>query len=173
MEKLARFGRSRTGKRRGSNAARDLHRWIHRDKRLLPVEVSTTRVPIRLRKRTKTHGAKKVEHCWVDHPVVLFSSWLVTIMNLFPRYFLGGYGPGEIDKYRRMFESFWSNYRNVDGQHEVYQKPSCDLGHCIPLALHGDEGRGLAKTPLMVLSIQTIIPSTGENDLSQAQQLGH
>ncbi|CAK9010590.1 unnamed protein product [Durusdinium trenchii] len=98
-----------------------------------------------------------------------FSSWLVTIMNLFPRYFLGGYGPGEIDKYRRMFESFWSNYRNVDGQHEVYQKPSCDLGHCIPLALHGDEGRGLAKTPLMVLSIQTIIPSTGENDLSQAQ----
>ena len=30
--------------------------------------------------------------------------------------------------------------------------------HCIPLALHGDEGRARAKQPILVMSVQPLLP---------------
>ena len=38
------------------------------------------------------------------------------------------------------------------------ETPQAEWCRCIPIGLHGDEGRGKAKQPVMVISLQTILP---------------
>ncbi len=88
---------------------------------------------------------------------------------MFPKFFLGGFDISETDEYESMFAEFWRNYATCHPSHPVYEKSEEDQKRCIPIALHGDEGRSLAKVPLLVISYQVLIPYTGPNDLSLAQ----
>lgn len=126
---------------------------------------------MRLRKRTKT-GAKKVQTSAVEHPIIYFSDWFKAIMASFPKIFLGGYDlHRDTEKYMDMFATFWMNFEPLQSAHPVYQKTPEERQWCVPIALHGDEGRGLAKVPLLVISFQVLIPFTGPENLSQTEPL--
>ena len=167
LDGLAGYRRSRTGRKRGSNAARDFSRWVHRNNKAFPVKISTIHIPVLLKKRNKT-GAKKVQRCQVDHHVIHFSDWFRSIMANFPKFFLGGWDRDlDCAKYEAMFSLFWKNFEGLQPNHPIYSKPADIRARSVPIAIHGDEGRGLAKVPLLVISFQVLIPFTGENNLSQ------
>lgn len=171
ISKLARYKQSRTG-RTGSNAARDFHRFIHRNGMALPVEISTTKIPIRKKVR-KSSGRRRTQESVRSHPIIYLSSWLKIILEKYPRFLLGGYCPfQDRDAALDMFENFWANFKHVDPEHPVHQKPLEQRRRTIPIALHGDEGRGLAKVPLLVISFQAIIPFSGPNQLNCSKFLG-
>lgn len=171
ISKLARYKQSRTG-RTGSNAARDFHRFIHRNGMALPVEISITRIPIR-RKVRKRSGRRRTQESVISHPVIYLSSWLKVILEKYPMFLLGGHCPiQDLDAALDMFENFWQNFKHVDPEHPVHQIPLQQRRRTIPIALHGDEGRGLAKVPLLVISFQAIIPFSGPNQLNCSKFLG-
>lgn len=97
-----------------------------------------------------------------------FPSWMTELLTSYPKFFLGGFSPvddGE-ESYLAMFGRFWDRYRAEQPQHPIFEKSIDHQRATIPFALHGDEGRGLAKVPLMVLAFQVIIPFSVENNLN-------
>lgn len=89
-----------------------------------------------------------------------------------PKFFLGGFTPlRDEQEYGDMFATFWSNFQTIQPSHPIYsQKSDEERRRCIPYAWHGDEGRGLCKVPLLVLSYQVLIPFTGPDNLNLAPQ---
>ena len=59
-----------------------------------------------------------------------------------------------------MFSEFWSKYRAIKPDHELYSsnKP---LGQCIPFMTHGDEGVSHRRVPFLVESWQPVISYLG------------
>ena len=174
MNKLARYRSSKTGKT-GKNASRDFHRFVRRDGRLYPVKINTPEIPIRLKIRTKTsHGRRRATERLQKYPCIYLSSWMEAILNSHPAFLLGGCDPSKLDgkSYMDMFGEFWDSYREVDPSHPVFSKPLQQQKVTIPVALHGDEGRGLGRTPVLILSYQVIIPYTGPNTLNSKKNLG-
>ena len=95
------------------------------------------------------------------------------MLNMFSEYVLGGYGIEDANMWTPMHSEFWDNFRNLNRSHPIYTaKTAEERGRTIPFAIHGDEGRGLAKVPLMVISFQVLIPSAGPENLSNSQYLG-
>ena len=173
VNKLARYKATRSG-RKGSNAARDFHRYVHRSGKAFPVEISTRKIIIR-KKVTVSGGKKRKREKVADYPIIRMSSWMKAILERHPDFMLGGHSPfvngGE--NYKKMFEEFWDNYEYLGGDHPVFHlKSREERTRCIPLMLHGDEGRGLAKVPLLVISFQLMIPFSGPNDLNCSKYLG-
>ena len=60
----------------------------------------------------------------------------------------------------RTLVDFWTKFQQVDPAFGFFQsvRPS-EWDHCIPIALHGDEGRGKQKQPVMVIGIQAVLPT--------------
>lgn len=171
IEQLARYRKSKTGRSRGHNAARDFNRWVHRRGKAYPVQITDLKVPVPL-KATHKSGRKKTRFEDVNYPVIHLSSWLTKIMETCPRFWLGGYDPNLSNDWMDMFQHFWLHFEGVHPQHPIYsEKSSEDRKVTIPLAIHGDEGRGLGKKPVLILSFQIMIPSTGPNKLNSDQHL--
>ena len=156
LERLARTRKSKSGRARGQNASRDFHRWVHRAGKTFQV-----------------HIWRKVNTDTVMmHSVIHLSSWLEAVMQTFPDFFLGGYSFMDDHLWMKMFGDFWKHFRSVCPSHPIYSKTEAERSCTIPFAIHGDEGRGLSKVPLMVISFQVLIPSSGPENLSGTQCLG-
>ena len=136
----------------GRNTSKNLHHFIHKKNRTLAVNISSVDIPVKIRK--PNHIRSKP---W---PVLHLSSWLQTCMEN-PQYggyfFLGGKTLDQIGEVRQMFKNFWQNYCHVDGT--MPESPETT----IPILIHGDEGRGQLRRPLMIISFQCIISWAGEN----------
>ena len=75
---------------------------------------------------------------------------------------LGGYNLDDERKFRQLFVQFWHRFRFCRPDLDLYkQEFAHDLSLCIPVAYHGDEGRGKMKRPLMVLAFQPLISHMG------------
>lgn len=170
VEKLSRYRQSKSARERGQNAARDFHRWAHREGKAFRVPISTLKVPIRCRRRSCEK--RVVYDKKVDYPVIFLSDWFETVMAECPRFFLGGFDlDSQQHEWSAMFYNFWQYYEGVNPLHPVHKKTALQKQRSIPVALHGDEGRGLSKVPLLVWSFQCIIPSSGWNKLNTTQYL--
>lgn len=53
-------------------------------------------------------------------------------------------------------ESFWEAFRLSNGDHKVFQEHAHSLANCLPLAWHGDEGRGKRRGNTVVVSCETV-----------------
>jgi hypothetical protein len=157
LEKLARYRRSKTGKR-SNNASRDFHRYVHRDEKVFPVKISKARFPIKKKIPNKS-GRRISKQELVDYPFIALSSWMESILPSYPHFFLGGHLLGQCDAYGDMLEDYWNKFRAIEPHHPIFQDKSVnDRRRAIPIAVHGDEGRGLNKVPVLICSYQVVIP---------------
>ena len=169
LEKLARYRRSVSG-RKGNNASRDFHRYIHRDQKVFGVRISQTRLKVRTKKPNKSgRRIKKEEE--VDYPIITLSSWMKSILPYCPQFFLGGH---TLDgSYENMLENFWKKFGSENPGHPINSQPMAVKRSTVPILIHGDEGRGLAKVPLLVISYQVLIPHNGPNELNMKKHFGY
>ena len=82
-------------------------------------------------------------------------------------FFLGGLTLENLPSVHGMLSRFWERYSHVEDVVEVAH-PSTT----IPWFLHGDEGRGLGKRPLLVISYQCCIGYTGEENINSKKNFG-
>ena len=135
------------------NECRNLHLVIHNSGKTLPVEVSTVKTKILILK-----GKPKAKE--VEWPVLLLSNWFRTICASGGHMMLAGHSLDEPDRFGSVFQTFWERFQFVNPEHSIYDG-SLDLRFAIPVACHGDEGRGKLKRPVMILSFQPIISVRG------------
>ena len=106
----------------------------------------------------------KVRELDLPYPVITLSSWVTYLLKHAPQYALAGYNLEQRDQFTSVFHTFWQRYRSIDPLHPVYVNfAPADYGRIIPFALHGDEGRGVAKIPVLVVAFQFVISVLGVN----------
>ncbi|CAK9032446.1 Uncharacterized protein SCF082_LOCUS20072 [Durusdinium trenchii] len=55
---------------------------------------------------------------------------------------------------------FWQRFRTLQPCHQIWEcfaKNNVDPGHCCPMIVHGDEGRGRKKAPFLVIAYSSMI----------------
>ena len=149
MKRLARCGRSKVDR----NMCRNLHGLIRRDRKILPVKVSSVETMWR------TSRKKPARH--VKYPVLRLSDWARCSLSKGGHIFLGGHDLEDHGvEFGNTLDQFWSRFRDTDPTFPFFTDfPSREAWRtAIPLAVHGDEGRGRLKRPVMVLATQIVIP---------------
>ena len=131
-----------------SHICRNLHKTVKKFDKVIPVEISTVRTSVRLSRRRP----QKVP---IDYPILRFSDWVECIFNFGGHFFLGGQSLDHADEFRGVLSDFWDKFHSSEPD---FGLPKSQWGECIPIALHGDEGRGRQKQPVLVMAAQTIIP---------------
>lgn len=126
----------------------------------LKIPVNVFEVHVKLRKPVRV-----LKTFW---PMLTVSDWVRYLVSHKPQLLLAG---SSVDgAWRDTFSGFWEKYRQIDGSHPIYSE-SFDYSSCIPVLLHGDEGRGHLRRPFLVLSFQCLIGHHGPetvNDTSHA-----
>ena len=98
---------------------------------------------------TLTQGAIKVRH-------IRLLTWFQYLMNVRSGgQLLGGFRP-EDPFSRTCLLSFWNAFRLEKPDHAVFQIHGHRLQRVIPFAVHLDEGRGLRKSAVLVVHLQSI-----------------
>ena len=147
------------------NECRNLHKLIHAQGKTLPIDVST--VPTQVVILT---GKPRVET--VQYPVLFLSSWAQQSFKTGGHLFLGGHALGQSKEFRKMFATFWQRFRVLRPDLDIYNRPDVDLSTCIPVAFHGDEGRGKLRRPVMIISYQCLIGYKGPRRTNSSGFLG-
>lgn len=145
-----------------SNASRNLHALIHKKKKTLPIPITSVTAPVRVSRRRRVQSRP-----W---PVLHLSSWLQKSFEsrLYGGfYFLGGNTLDNVPAVEDMLKRFWERFANVEPG-DVPHTPA----RTIPYLLHGDEGRGQCKRPLLVISFQPVFGWTGEEHVNSTKRLG-
>ena len=144
------------------HACRNLHRLIHKTARQLRVTISRFPTPIRTSKR-----GKPLRWRMEQFPIILPSSWLSAVLSAGGNFFLGAQNLDQAAMFAETLYTFWDRWHKVDGTITLDEQ---DWRTSIPVALHGDEGRGKGKKPIMVLSLQPLVTSP---DMSTSNMAGH
>ena len=169
LNRMAKYRRTKTGKT-GKNAARDFRRMVQNQGKVFPVTIKAPQVRIRQKVKLE-NGKRRIREVVTNYPVLHLSEWMRTILKESPHFILGGHDICSRG-YGSMFEEFWEAFRHEDPHHPIFGKPTAQRRATIPFALHGDEGRGLDKTPVLILSFQVVIPYTGPSKLNSSTHFG-
>ncbi|CAE7703995.1 unnamed protein product [Symbiodinium sp. CCMP2456] len=137
-----------------SNTCRNLHRLIHRENMTVPVELSFVETPVRKRWPT----IKKVT---VAYPVIYPSSWMRYLLQEHSYLVLGGNDIQDSARWQALLSEFWQLHNAYDPKHIMNGPVTPPATHTIPLYIHGDEGRGKYKLPIMVEAVQPCISFKG------------
>ena len=129
--------------------SRNLHRLIFKFGLTLMVEMTMLQVPV------LCHDAEVL----LPWPILKFSSWLKLIFKRTDgQPVLAGHKVANIDLWQGMFGEFWKKYALAFPGHKVFeQKDKSTLARCLPVLLHGDEGRGKLKRAVMATSVQPLL----------------
>ena len=152
---MARCGRNE------KHACRNLHSLIHMSGKTLPIPVDSAQTPVLV-----LSGKIRIET--VSYPILKLSQWAEYIFGKGGQLLLGGRllsdGPDPIG---RMFNRFWQRFRAIRPDLEIFEEGH-DLRFLIPYGLHGDEGRGKLRRPIMCLSYQPLISYKGMGCLNSS-----
>ena len=148
LYKLSAAGRS------CSNTCRNLHRLIHRENVTVPVNIDFVNTPVRKRRPV----LKKVE---VAYPVIYPSSWMKYLLQEHSYLLLGGCDIRDATGWQALLADFWQLHKAYDPAHIMSGRNTPPTTHTIPLYIHGDEGRGKYKLPIMVEAVQPCISFKG------------
>ena len=150
LTKLANCGRNR------ANVCRNLHALIHKTGLTLNVETSVvedTPVVVMCGKP----GVRRV-----NFPCLHLSSWAKALFKRGGKALLGGFTLDQETEFRELFADFWCKFKCT--RPEMAQELSRfdgDGSIIIPTAIHGDEGRGKTRKPIMIIGHQCIISPQG------------
>ena len=137
------------------NLSRGLFNLIHRKNKTLPIPVTNVTIPV------KTKVSRRISVAPKPWPVFHLSDWITTCFNVpeFSGFFvLGGKKVDQLQDVEAMLSRFWDRYVHVD-RDSLPQVPA----RTVPFFLHGDEGRGLVKRPIMILAFQPVVGWGGES----------
>ena len=135
---------------------RNLHRLIHREGLTIPVEISFVNTVVRKRRPI----VRKIEVCY---PVIYPSSWMRFLLKSHSHLILGGVPLENRKEWQALLSEFWHLYKLTDDIHVMNGHDAPPANCTVPLYIHGDEGRGKYKLPIMVESIQPCISFRGTN----------
>ena len=157
-----------TGGKGHLNASRNLHSLIGQQNRQLPIPVHLISTPVRVIKKGKPRRDK------IQFPALLPSSWLRFSLQSRGEAFLGGYTLDAVEAYMGLFEDYWEKFQQAHPEFHLFSRPDFHRtrSRCIPCMIHGDEGRGKCKRPVMVLSIQPLISWKGPSFINTSGCLG-
>ena len=152
LGKLARCGTHK----RDSHVCRNLHRFLHRSGKSLNVAIATVNTRVRA-------SRKRPAQVPVAYPVLKPSNWIRCSFALGGHAVLFGNTLDATDLISKTLHEFWSRYQQQDPEFPYFRESSeSEWSHAIPIALHGDEGRGKGKKPVMVIAVQTLLSSVGK-----------
>ena len=154
LYQIAAAGRSET------NACRNLHSLIHKRGLTLPLKIHTVEVPVRKRK-------PKVRKTWVHYPVILPSTWAKYLLESHSFLLLGGHDINH-GTWQRELAMFWETYLKTDPMVKPGAPPP---ERTVPLYIHGDEGRGKYRLPIMIQAIQAVVSFKGPAFKNSSGQL--
>ena len=118
-----------------SNAERDLHSLFQREGLAFPLKLSTA-----------TFQGADVEY-------ISLKTWFRYLLDVRPKLMLGGFTLGSSSM---LLQNFWMNFEANFPHHEIYDMHPNDLCRCVPYFLHLDEGIGLRKSGVLVISMQCL-----------------
>ena len=155
ISKLAACGKN--GKKNTyKHACRNLHGLIHKEGLTMPVSVTPVKTLVRLYGKNMSRR-REVE---VNLPTLMLSSWIKTILEQGGHFLLGGHSVDDFATHADELYSFWCKYRKLDPTLPFYNDvPESEWQFSLPLAIHGDKGRGRYKRPIMVVAFQPLIPA--------------
>ena len=85
-------------------------------------------------------------------PFLKVSDYVKHLFTNRPKLLFGGFNDGT-----SLCQKFWENYKGFQRDHEVYTKyTSEEWGHILPIAVHGDKGRTLAKAPIFITNWESV-----------------
>lgn len=70
------------------------------------------------------------------------------------------------------YEQFWTKWKLLQPQHPVFEIHPNNTGHCIPVAIHCDEGQTLKKKSIMIVQFQPVLGGGTRKRKSGADQPG-
>lgn len=147
------------------NVCRDLTTLIKKTPgATLNIPIQVCRVQIKVRKPVRC-----LEVWW---PMITLADWCQYFMANKPRYLLAGYALDESQAWQGTFRKFWRTYQQLNPDHPLFST-DFSWGHCVPIMIHGDEGRGQLKRPYLVASWQCVISHLGPevtNDTTHLDQ---
>ena len=128
---------------------RNLHRLIYRFGLTLMVEMTMLEVPVLFR-------SVETPLPW---PVLKMSSWMkIVFQKTQGQPLLAGFKLGQVKMWEDALGTFWSRFKASFPQHAVFrEKDSAVLNRCIPILIHGDEGRGKLRRAVMATSVQPLL----------------
>ena len=135
-----------------SNLSRNLHAYIHKKDKTLPVPITSVMTPVKTRVSRRFATARRP---W---PVLHLSSWIKTGMEAdqFAGFFLlNGFKLDNLAQAEDNLELFWDRYKSVDPNTPPNPRRT------LPFYVHGDEGRGQVKRPVLVISFQGLMSWDG------------
>ena len=85
------------------------------------------------------------------------TDWASFVMRYNLWHNLCGLKKPDHDRCRAIWSQFWDLYKQIDPGHEIYSREGHDFSRTAAVVLHGDEGRTLKKSAIMVVSIHSIL----------------
>ena len=103
----------------------------------------------------------------MNYPILRLTDWMEFILGTAGgQFLLAGYHTWETG-FEGVFSRFWDRLRPSNETHDVYTiKTAEERARTIPMCIHGDEGRGLAKVPVLITNFQCVVPWLGEDHLN-------
>ena len=160
-EKVSDFVKCHSSKT-SDNYSRAMHRLIHRKDKTLPVQIGSVQVKVKIPRRRKV-----VLSPW---PIIPLSNWMRVCFEdakYSGFFFLAGHKLDSWAAAQDGFRTFWERYCKLDKHVQVDHPEST-----IPIYLHGDEGRGLGKRPLLVVSFQPVMSWLGPDYIPSSKHFG-
>ena len=85
---------------------------------------------------------------------------------------LGGRDLEDVASWQSLLQDFWGKYLRYDPQHVMNGEGSPPASLTVPIYVHGDEGRGKYKLPIMVEAVQPAISFRGTSHKNSSGQPG-
>ena len=90
-------------------------------------------------------------HC----PMLRVNTWFEYLLVRHPGVLLGGF-PLEHGALPMFLKAFWEGFRYDEPSHLVYERHPDSLDCCIPVSFYSDEGRGVRKSPVLVVGLEVV-----------------
>ena len=139
--------------RSSQNACRNLHSLIHKRGLTVPLRIHTVEIPVCVRR-------PKLKKLWVHYPVILPTTWVEYLLREQSHLILAGHML-EAMTWKDELKGFWDAYLLVDPSHPMNCPGGPPKELTVPFYIHGDEGRGKYKPPIMIQAIQPVISFKG------------
>ena len=149
-----------------ANGANDAHicRNLHK---LLANPEFTIQVQINWVKAQIKHP-RKLTILQTSWPIIKLGSWVRYILEeQGGQLLLGGHHISQTSLWQKELKEFWDLYEGVDGSHPLFQG-AFNRACTIPYFVHGDEGRGRGKQPVLIISFQGILSHFGKHCLNES-----